>query len=394
MARSLEMAGQLGNDIMYVPVILGTHMGYRSGLIRWVKTDKGLRPDLTLFEKYLDLYLRYCAPPRAISLYLWSPETSKEVAHAYESGAIPTRTHLAKRPLQVTQWDPRTGETADMAAPDFLDPAAEAFWKPMLDGVRAIVRNRGWSDRIIMLACGSDIRPSQQTGEVFRQWAPYARWEIYSHFSGDPGVGAGKTWSGLQVAGAAPGKQMAVGNLEVGLKESPHGSLLDASSLERYWQEKLDFLNMPIHRCVYNERTGPMVFRTVPCHNGRLARVGLDFWSGTGLGLIWGHYPTQLARRGPDGPVPSVRLEMMREGMQDFEARMVILESLSKLPARQQKPYRALLDDLVRRVGAGEAYLSQVELGLDWPGYVARVYRAAEEMTGIKTGAAWEQPPR
>jgi hypothetical protein len=129
MARSLEMAGQLGNDVMYVPVILGTHMGHRSGLIRWVKTDKGLLPDFTLFEKYLDLYQKFCAPPRAISLYVWSQETAKEVAHGYEGAAIPTRPSTPRRSLQVTQWDPRTGETVDVDAPNPLDEGAEAFWR-------------------------------------------------------------------------------------------------------------------------------------------------------------------------------------------------------------------------------------------------------------------------
>ncbi len=397
LAKSLEMAGQLGNDILYVPIIIGTHMGHRSGLIRWAKTDKGLQPDFTAFEKYLDLYLRYCSPPKAIDLYVWSPETSTEVADAYEGRAIPTRTYTPIRPLQVTRWDSRTGETADVVAPDFLDEGAEAFWKPMLDGVHAIVRKRGWPERAIMLGCGGDIRPSRKTGEAFRKWAPYARWDIYSHFSGDPQVGgAGSHFHKNDPAlpGSAPGKMIAIGDLEVGMKESPHGGILDASSLEKYWQEKFDFLHLPIHRCVYNERAGPMVFRTIPCHNGRIARFGLDFWSGAGAGLIWGVYPTQLARRGPDGPVPSVRLQMMREGAQDFEARMAILESLAKLPAQQQTAYRALLDDLLRRYRAGEAYLSQTELNLDWPGYVARVYRAAEELTGIKTKARWEPPPK
>jgi hypothetical protein len=45
-------------------------------------------------------------------------------------------------------------------------------------------------------------------------------------------------------------------------------------------------------------------------------------------------------------------------------------------------------------MGAGGSYLSQMELNLDWPAYAARVYRAAEELIGIKTEATWEQPPK
>ncbi|MGD0896398.1 MAG: glycoside hydrolase domain-containing protein [Thermoguttaceae bacterium] len=390
MARSLEMAGQLGNDIMYVPVIIGTHMGYRSGLIRWMKTEKGLQPDFTLFEKYLDLYLRYCAPPKAISLYVWSPETATEVADAYEHRAVPTRTYTPKRPLQVTQWDPRTGETTDVVAPGFLDEGAEAFWKPMLDGVHAIVRKRGWSERVIMLGCGGDIRPSQKTGEVFRQWAPYARWDIYSHFSGDPGC----AYKGPPLPGSAPDKFIAIGNLEVGLRE---GGLYGCDEND-VWLQKLDFLVVPVYRAMCYDRSPPPSFLTYPMQSGRLGRLGLDFWPENVryAGLIWGVYPVQLLGRGPDGPVPTVRLQTVREALQDFEPRLTIIEALAALPAEQKKMYRALLDDYRRRYGNfyGSPLVPEADLSLTWPAYAAQVYRAAEELTGIKTDAKWEEPPK
>ena len=42
----------------------------------------------------------------------------------------------------------------------------------------------------------------------------------------------------------------------------------------------------------------------------------------------------------------------------------------------------------------GNAYLSQMGLSLDWPAYAARVYRAAEGLSGVKAEARWENPPR
>jgi hypothetical protein len=130
--------------------------------------------------------------------------------------------------------------------------------------------------------------------------------------------------------------------------------------------------------------------------SGRLARVGLDFWpdSVRYSPLIWGLYPIRLAGRGPDGPLPTVRLALMREALQDFEARLVILEALARLPAEEQASYRALLDELRRRMAIGNAYLSQTELGLDWPGYLAQLYRAAEELSGLTLRARWDDPPK
>ena len=391
MAKSLEIAGQLGNDVLIVPVIMGTHMGFGNGLIRWIKTDKGLVPDFRLFEKYLDLYLKYCAPPKAIDLYVWSPEIAKEVADVYENRKIPTREAKPNRPLQVTQWDPQTGKTTVIDAPWFLDDGAEAFWKPMLDGVRAIVTKRGWSERKILLGCGSDLRPSTKTGEAFRKWAPYARWNIYSHFSGD-------IWPKFprKGDGAEPVKFMAIGNLEVGLLENPTGGVCGATQLETLWMENLDFLRSSIHRLVWDGRSGPMPFRTVPFHNGRLSRLGIDFWPGVSQygPPIWGGYPCRLTWQAPEGPATTVQLQLIREGFQDFEARLVILEGLLKLPAEGQKTYRALLDDYGRRNRIGETILSQAELSLDFPSYVARIYRAAEEMTGVNTEARWEEAPK
>ena len=392
MAKSLEVAGLLGNDIMYVPVMVGDHMGHQTGLIRWIKTPGGLQPDFTAFEKYLDLYTKYCAAPRAIILYVWSPDTVKEVANAYEGRAIPTRESKPSRPLQVTQWDPATGTNTAVTVPTFTDDRAESFWKPMLDGVHAIVLKRGWSERAIMVGTGSDLRPSQKTGEIFRNWAPYARWDIYSHFSGDPAVtgvsGGGTHYKGPTLAGWAPGKMIAIGNLEVGVKEFPWGGEVGL--------QKLDFLEMPLHRSYSFDGSSPLMLRTLPMFTGRLARLGLDFWPGDTryAVLIWGEYPRTLLARSDAGPVPTVRLQMMREGVQDFEPRLTIMEAIAKLSKEEQKPYTALLNDFTRRWNFGQTALSQSEINLNWPSYLARIYRAAEELTGIKTEGSWEDPPK
>ena len=394
MAKSLEMAGQLGNDVLYVPIIIGTHMGHETGLIRWVKTDNGLQPDFSLFKRYLDLYGQHAAPPKAISLYMWSPETAfhgREITDVWSGPRVAARTGTSGRPLEVTLRDPKTGATENVGAPGFLAEGAEAFWKPMLDGVHKIVLERGWSERVIMVGCAGDTRPAPKTGEVLRQWAPYMRWDIYSHFVGDPGVGGGTAGvSGMPPPpGAAPGKLIALGDLEVGLKEHPGGD-------EGVWLANLDFLDMPLQRASFYDQSPPLAFRTLPMLSGRLARVGLDFWPENVRysPLIWGIYPIRLAVRGPDGPQPTVRLAMMREALQDFEARLVILEALPKLPAPEQASYRALLGDLRRRFAAGNVYLSQAELGLDWPGYAAELYRAAEELSGSAAAARWEAPPQ
>jgi hypothetical protein len=399
MGQSLEFAGQLGGDVVFVPVMAGTYMGHETGLIRWVKSGNGSKPDYTLFEKYLDFHVKHCGPPKAINLLVWSEDTVKEVADAYENRQIPTREYKPRRPLQVTQWDPATGVATNVPAPTFLDPGAEAFWKPLFDGVRELVKRRGWPEQVIILGIGGDIRPSKRTGELVRQWAPYARWNLYSHFSADPGA---LFYRGSPPPGWAPGKFIAIGDLEVGLKEAPCGGICSAAQLEKLWQEKNEYLSANIHRLGAGTRAGPLVYRTQPLGDGRWARLGIDFWPKVARyhGLIWGATPNWLTARGPKGPVATVRLQMVREGLQDFEARMAILEASAKLPAEQQKPYRELLDDFPRRVKAGGGFLwgdeclPQTELSYDWYAYVARLHRTAAELAGVRSAAKWEEPPK
>jgi hypothetical protein len=399
MEKSLAFMGQIGGDLMTVPVIKDGNMNHETGLIRWVKTEAGLKPDFSLFEKYLDTYVKHCGRPKAVTLRVWSVETANEAATAYEHHQFPTRKVTPKWPLKVTCWDPKTGETEDVEAPTFLAQGAEAFWKPMLDGVHDIVvKKRGWPEQTILLGVGSDARPSVRTGELFRKWAPYARWEILSHFSGDPGG----FYSGPPLPGSARGKFIALGNLEVGLKEMAGGDGLSARSLEALVQSRNEYLTTWLHREGPAMYSSPIMYRTVPM-SGHWTRVGMDYWpkvsgrSGPGY-FIWGEQPIWLTWPGPDGPMPTVRLQMIREGLQDFEARWTIAKRIVSLPEEQRQPDRKLLNDLFGYVGfylgVNPVYLlPHTAPSFDWYAYVARLHAAAE-LAGAKSDAAWDRPPR
>ena len=73
--------------------------------------------------------------------------------------------------------------------------------------------------------------------------------------------------------------------------------------------------------------------------------------SGPGY-FIWAVRPIWLVRPGPDGPLPTARLQMIREGLRDFEARLAIAERILSMPEEKRKPYRDLLDDFPWRSAA------------------------------------------
>jgi hypothetical protein len=67
-----------------------------------------------------------------------------------------------------------------------------------------------------------------------------------------------------------------------------------------------------------------------------------------------------------------------------------------KLPSDQRRGYRDTLNEVERRLAWSwfAGYLSQHELGYDWRTLAARVQQSATELTGAKTEAKWEEPPR
>jgi hypothetical protein len=287
----------------------------------------------------------------------------------------------------VLQWDPATGETNEIPAPRFEDRGAEQFWRPVFDGVRSIVRRRGWSERTILLGLGGDLRPSTATADRLRQWAPYARWNLLSHFSGDPAPVDGRLTAG--------------GNLEVGLKQWPWmicGRALPARGWEQEVEQPLDFMAMPTARWHHQEFSPPIMFRTLPLLWGSVSHLGLDFWmpgadGGPGNTSFFVHV-NALTAQGPDGAIPTVRFQMLREAVQDVHVRRAMVRAYLKLPEEQRQKYRDLLDEFTLRVAFGAHIPSGGELSYDWPDYVARVYQTAGDLANQKTEASWDHPPK
>ena len=92
--------------------------------------------------------------------------------------------------------------------------------------------------------------------------------------------------------------------------------------------------------------------------------------------------------------MPTVRMQLLREALQDFEARMVIVDAMAKMPREQQALHQQLLDGYFQRLHVGAQHLSQVELGLDWSSYFAKLHQCAAELQGENIGATWDVPPK
>ncbi len=383
--KSLELMGTIGNDVVYIPVIHGTHMGHRTGMIRWVRTQDGYDVDFAPMQKYLDLYTKHCGPPKVLCIVLWKPTLGNNASFRGVRVTDPL-------PLVVTGLDPETGKTFDLHAPMYGRPGSEALFKPMWDGLRQIVRKRRWDQGILMIGQGFDSRPLKPVQQFFGKIAPDARWVVFSHWLGEPH--------------AAEGKLIVSGGMEVGYRQIVSTEPLPELHPDYPDVPARDYISAGAHRIEVLPWSSPTSYRNIPNITGTFCRIGLDFWPVVSVDghhkdifntkicgpWLYKAHPVAITAPGPRGALSTVRFQMLREGVQETEARIFIAKTIAAMSDARKQPYRELLEERViaRRVGAA---LTQAQLSLDWLGLTARMYRTAGNLAGEPDTPLWNNPP-
>ena len=262
------------------------------------------------------------------------------------------------KPQGVTVTTVRDGKPEDFTSPPFDTPEGEAFWKPVLDEVRDRLIKRGIADTSVMIGIGGDRRPNKGVVEFFFKLAPYAKWVLHTH--------------------AGPDK---IGPVEVGYKAHVWNvrPVEDPQRKRSFgWKNprlETAFLREGCKLISGLHVDSPMPLYHVVSESMLLAnlrgfgRLGADFWPvlkgprGSASTLSGRYEKTNWAQlnltnsaayvlgAGPDGPVATVRLEMLREGLLEAEARIAIEKVLTEPAARARlgeepaERYQRLLDD-------------------------------------------------
>jgi len=307
--KSLSMMGALGNDVIYVPVVKYTHLGNNSGMIRWVESEDGFRPDFSVLERFLELYASHVGEPKVLCLEVWN-----------------RRIQRGESPI-VTGLNPQTGEVFEMSAPKYGSAESDAFWRPMADGVKRIVQRHGWDEQCIMVGVATDWWPRRRTVDFLKAVMPHARWAIFTH-------GRDKDLRRSD----RPGSVTIGPGMEIGYLESPF--FLRGKGMWMPWERGFykatsmrQYVTMVSHPLTY--RLAPDVACTPECMG--IARIGFDYWERGGYTLIGAHErwnklyrrnPRALTLPGPDGPLPTVQYQMFREGVQEAEARIFVARVL------------------------------------------------------------------
>lgn len=352
MDKSFELMGQLGADCVFLPLIRHTHFGNEHSMVRWIRqTDGGFKHDFSLVEKYLDMAIKHLGKPEVVCLYCWEMVTG----HAYLGNA-----GKAGKGMAFTILDPASGKLEEAEGPKWGTPEVRAFWQPVMDGCREILKKRGL-EKSMMIGTAGDWRPNKDAVEDLKAVAPSAPWVLQSHSFAD------------NLSGVPVGYACDVWN-------SPW---ISDPAVKRLYGWQYPFVRATFPRAG-SSTVGNLIVASPPAQyfvslEGMQAagirgfgRVGADFWNVLGRDKnrpISGCFPesgwaqlnldnaaTFVVTPGPDGALPTVRFEMIRAAAQQVEARIFIEKALldpasrAKLGEERSARVQKLLDERTQAI--------------------------------------------
>jgi len=375
MEPSFRYIAQVGGKVLLLPIDAETEYGNGQSMVLWVKKGGGYTHDFSRVEKYLDLARKHITP-HFVVVGVW---------HFSEWGG---------RPPRVSVLDPATKKITNIEAPKHGSPESLAFWKPVLTKVQAILKKRGLGGALL-LGYGSDRYPKKATATVFHKILPGVGWMAARH---PPRGGTHIACEGGSVPVMYQSNVWGCGDVREPTTRRVYG-----------WNHKepvKNALRTWLNRGIY-EPASLVAFRGMSENillSGRpgQGQIGADFWppppqkGKRPLRSLYNRFPrsrnvgagnkgcttNQLLYPGPNGAVPTLRYENVRENIQECEAR-IFLEKLllaKKLPAEVAKKCLEVLDERTRwerLQGVGWSSISWPYSG--WEERTVKLYRAAAE---------------
>ncbi len=392
--HSFELMAQLGARIIYVPLIRESCFGNEHSMIRWIRKGPrqgsgqgdGWDHDFSIFERYVDTAFKRLKKLDVICIHSWG----RSSGGAYF--AMAKYKQKKGKPFRFSVVDPKTGALTAAEGPLWTDKDAVAFFKPVFDGIRERLRKRGL-DKTMMVGIGHDVVPSQACVDVLRAASGGAKWVMHCH---------PRRWT--------------CRNQPIGYLAHVWGSpvpTLDPKRRRYGWKEKHIYATFPR----YGSGTVGKLYELSPPAQYRVALesamcagmqgygwIGADFWpvikgKHSRYRVPFDRYPdydrrgnlgishafVHILKAGADGPVASIRLEMVREGAQETEARVFIERALhdpakkAKLGADLATRCQKLLDDRIRTILRARSYWDML-VWIDWEKQTGELYALAAEV--------------
>ena len=374
--KSFDWIAQVGSKVVFIPLGAEGEYGNERSMVLWIKGKDGTYThDFSRVEKYLDVALKHLGTPRFVVLGVW---------HFREWKKFP----------RISVLDPATKQVTNIDGPTHGSAESLALWKPVLTRVREILKERGLGEAML-LGYGSDRYPTKATAGVFHKILPGVNWMAARH---PPRGGTHIAYEGGSVPVMYQSNVWGCGEVSEPTSRRVYG-----------WKHKEPVggaLRTWLDRGIYDP-AALVRFRGMSENillSGRpgQGQIGADFWppkpekGKRPLRSLYNRYPrssnsgggnkacttNQLLYPGPEGAEPTLRFEMVRENIQECEAR-IFLEKLllaKRLPAELAKRCQDVLDERTRwerMQGVGWSSISWPFSG--WEERTAKLYRAAAE---------------
>jgi hypothetical protein len=164
--RSFRVMGTLATKELNIPMVRRTHFGNEHGMVWWVrKPDGAYKPCLDIVEKYIDTAVRHLGKIPVVCFYVIEADAD---GHPW-----------------VTQFDPSIGKLVNASGPAWGTEEAVAFWKPAFEGVRRILAKHGMEKSLALGYHAAGGNGPCATKECIRDLsavAPEARWVRVGHY--------------------------------------------------------------------------------------------------------------------------------------------------------------------------------------------------------------------
>lgn len=363
LAESYRWLGSVGCKTLFIHVIERTNLGNAESVVRWKRrvnapaSSTGAtnavprvsaathEPDFTVFDRFLDLALEHLVEPPVICLYAWD-----NYCGTWYHGSDSHRNNIVSYPVRVTELLP-DGKTRSALGPAYTNIAESVeFWKPVGEHAVAYLKKRGL-EKSLTIGVAHDSWPSKFVADVWRQVLPEASWTFEGHPECSSIYGVPVKWC------------CTVWNARFNLPFEKHGWR------RNYWVCHFDRDNWRLdaqsqllsHGHLAGEKniTGAQrgfgrmsadlwpVISYTPNENIHVTRRARQY-------SISGRYPESgwgacdlrqnpFLKPGANGAVSTGRLEMIREGLQECEAR-IFIESVLNDPGKASKLERDLID--------------------------------------------------
>jgi hypothetical protein len=394
--RSFELLGQIGNKEVVIPLISETHAGNAHTMAYWVRQPDGsYTVDWTHVERYLDLAVKHMGR---------IPDVCFIITYGFYSNWSRPHAQL------FTVKDPATGELKEEIAPDWGTPAALAFWTPVAAHIRQMLKTRGLENSLTFWNTQFSFGKKEAWDDL-RKLLPEARYIGRSHlcWQANPkgnwltvswkDTAAGVLWDPDEDAPwynwRTPGVYVLHFNGADILGRSTAPSILFWGGLSGYRMTP----EMTLLTGVAGQNAHPGVME-IYAKRG-IGQCGADFWpvlknaKGEKKGNLLDQYCNEMQHpifwpcilgAGREGPVTTLRTQMLREGLQDAEARMFVqnalLDHADKLGPALAGKVKAVCDERTRSFRYTTEYLTALSR-MEIQDQARRLYAVADEVAKV-----------